>query len=236
MVMFVAQARMRNKRNGFPLWGRGSSAGFTLLELLISMTLLVVIVVIAFGAMRISSRSMSAGERKMDALERYRTVLSIIDSQVESHIPLTYMEEGNKKYYFRGDGKNVRFSTNYSIWGGRKGYIIVNYSVEMDPAGREVLFAAEQVPGIEGRRVSRMIEASAIYFDYFVKDAAEEQGRWVAGSYDGLNIPERIRVHLIQGPKKLSLAFPVRVGGKITAVQGGTAASPVSGQGVQNVR
>ena len=89
MVMFVAQARMRNKRNGFPLWGRGSSAGFTLLELLISMTLLVVIVVIAFGAMRISSRSMSAGERKMDALERYRTVLSIIDSQVESHIPLT---------------------------------------------------------------------------------------------------------------------------------------------------
>ena len=75
---------------------KGKNGGFTLLELLISLTLLVVIVVIAMGAMRLGSRSVAAGEKKMDDRERFRTVLSIIDAQIQSQLPLTYDEEAGK--------------------------------------------------------------------------------------------------------------------------------------------
>ncbi len=68
--------------------------GFTLLELLISLSLLVVIVVIAMGAMRLGSRSVAAGEKKMNDRERFRTVLSLIDAQIQSQLPLTYEERG----------------------------------------------------------------------------------------------------------------------------------------------
>ncbi len=86
------------KRGRRPCSSSGNR-GFTLLELLISLSLLALIVVIMMGAMRISSRSVTVAERKMDAQERFRTVLAVMDAQIQSHVPLTYEEDGNKKYY-----------------------------------------------------------------------------------------------------------------------------------------
>jgi prepilin-type N-terminal cleavage/methylation domain-containing protein len=196
-----------------------SDGGFTLLELLISMTLLVVIVAITMGAMSMGSRSVASGERKMDAQERFRTVLSVMDAQIQSQVPLTYEEEpGKKRYYFSGNGKTLRFLTNYSIWGGQRGYVIVDYTVKADNTGKDVLYAGEQVPGIEGRRDIRLIEATGISFEYFHKDRAEEQGKWLEMLSGESLIPEKVKIHIVEGTKKLSLLFPVRVGGEMKAV------------------
>ena len=184
MTMKGAQ-RISPIRNGKRCRLPAPCGGFTLLELLISMTLLVVVVVIAMGALRISARSVTAGEKRMEAQERFRTVLSIIDAQIQSQVPLTYEEEGNKKYYFRGNGKALRFSTNYSIWQGRNGYVIADYAVEAGNEGKEMLYAGEQVPGMEGRRRTPLMEASAISFEYFQRDPTEEQGKWMVASSDG---------------------------------------------------
>jgi prepilin-type N-terminal cleavage/methylation domain-containing protein len=195
-----------------------SDGGFTLLELLISMTLLVVIVAITMGAMSMGSRSVASGERKMDAQERFRTVLSLMDAQIQSQVPLTYEVDGKKRYYFSGDGKNLRFSTNYSIWGGQRGYVIVDYTVKADNTGKEVLYAGEQVPGIEGRRDIRLIEATGISFQYFHKDRSEEQGKWLEMLSGESFVPEKVKVHIVEGTKKLFLVFSVRVGGEMTTV------------------
>jgi prepilin-type N-terminal cleavage/methylation domain-containing protein len=192
---------MMNDRNG----------GFTLLELLISLTLLVLIVVIAMGAMRLGSRSVAAGEKKMDDRERFRTVLSLIDAQIQSQLPLTYGEAASRKYYFRGDGKTLRFPTSYSIWSGRKGYVIVDYRIEADGSGREVLSASEQVPGIEGQANAPLLEANGISIDYFYKDPTEEIGAWWELLPEGPIIPEKIRFRLTRGQEQFTLVFPVRV-------------------------
>ncbi len=188
-----------------------SAGGFTLLELLISLSLLVVIVVIAMGAMRLGSRSVAAGEKRMDAQERFRTVLSLVDAQIQSYLPLTYEEAGTRRYYFQGDGKTLRFPTSYSIWNGRRGYVIVDYRVEADGSGREVLSASEQIPGIEGQGSTPLLEANEISFDYFFQDPTEETGKWLELLPEGNIIPERIRVHMTREGKKLVLVFPVRV-------------------------
>jgi general secretion pathway protein J len=197
------------------------AGGFTLLELLISMTLLAVIVVITMGAMRIGSRSVAAGEKRMEEQERVRTVLSIMDAQIQSQIPLSYDEGDGRKYHFRGDGKNLRLSTNYSIWEGGNGYVIADYRVEADGTGNETLYASEQIPGIEGRRESRMIDAATISFDYFYKEPTEEQGKWREALSDGTVIPEKIRMHVARKSGNLSRVFPVRVRGTMMPVQGG---------------
>lgn len=200
---------------------RSCTGGFTLLELIISMTLLVLIVVIAAGAMRIGSRSVAAGEKKMEAQDRLRMVLSTLDAQISSHVPLTYQEEGNKRYYFRGEKKTLRFSTSYSIWGRLRGCVIVTYKVENHGDGQEVLSAVEQIPEHEERHETRLLAASAISFEYYVQDASEEKGKWVDMLSDGLTIPEKIRVRVTQGSSQLPLVFPVRVVGKMMMVQSG---------------
>jgi prepilin-type N-terminal cleavage/methylation domain-containing protein len=198
-----------------------SESGFTLLELLISMTLLVLILVITLGALRMSSRSVAAGEKKMDSQERFRTVLAILDAQIQSQVPLTYEQEGQKIYYFKGNRKALRLSSNHSIWGGQRGYVVVDYRVEADQTGKEVLYASEQIPGIEGRQDTRLIEATGISFEYFHRDPTEEQGMWMDQMSDGTTIPEQIRIHIVNGTKNLSLVFPVRVRGKILTIPGG---------------
>lgn len=201
---------------------RKPDAGFTLLELLISITLLAVIIALLTGAVRLGSRSVAAGEKKMEAQERFRTVIFLIDAQIQSQVPLTYQEEGNTKYYFQAKAKTLRFATNYSIWGGKRGYVIADYRIENDGSGKDIMNAAELVPGMEGRRDVRFLEASSISFEYFWKEPGEEQGKWVESLTEGVAIPEKIRIHVMQGTKKLTLLFPVRVGGNILNVQGGT--------------
>ena len=110
--------------------------GFTLLELLIAMSLLVLIISITMGALTLASRSVAAGERTMEGHERFRTVTAVLDAQIQSHLPLAYEEEDYERYYFRGTNKTLRLATNYSIWSGGRGYVIVNYRVAAGDARR----------------------------------------------------------------------------------------------------
>jgi prepilin-type N-terminal cleavage/methylation domain-containing protein len=206
----------RGKQRRFP----ASDSGFTLLELLVSMTLLALIVAITMGAMRLGSRSVAAGEKKMEDQERLRTVLSMIDAQIQSQVPLTYEEEGNPKYYFRGDARTLRFSTNYSIWGGRRGYVIVEYKVEADDSGKDVLHASEQIPGMEGRWNTRLIDANGISFDYFYRDPTEPEGKWMETLSEGSVIPEKVRIRMVRKTGNISLVLPFRVRRAMASVQG----------------
>jgi len=202
---------------------RPADGGFTLLELLISMTLLVVILVITMGAMRMGSRSVAAGERKMEAQERFRAVLSIMDAQIASQLPLTYEAEGGTRFAFSGDGRNLRFATGYSIWSGRRGYVVVDYVIEADGAGRSILSAREQVPGTEDFSYARLIEASEMSFDYFYKGPVDEKGGWVDAMTEGTALPGKIRFRMVRGREEISMVFAVRTSAVMTPVQGGRA-------------
>ena len=196
-----------------------NSLGFTLLELIISITLLGIIVLITAGAMRLGFRSVDTGEKRIESLERIRASLNIIDSQIQSAIPLTYDENGIKKYFFKGDRESLQFSTNYSIWGGQKGYVIVTYRVESRDQGKQVLYASENIVGIEDKRDAKLFDAfDKIYFEYFYKDPTEEQGKWIEQWTDDTTIPEKVRLHIIDKTKDLSMIIPVRVQGTMSQI------------------
>jgi len=191
--------------------------GFTLLELLISMVMLGIIVVILVGALRLGFRSVDSGERKADSLERMRVSLSVIDSQIQSQTALTYqgeeaLGEEASQYYFNGERDSLEFSTNYSIWGGQKGYVVVSYSV-LEEKGKAVLYASEHIVGVEETRGIKLLDAfDNIYFEYFYKGPTDEVGNWVEEWTDTSQIPAKIKIHLIKGGKDIPLIVPVRIG------------------------
>lgn len=193
--------------------------GFTLLELMISLAILGIIIVIIIGALRLGFRSVDSGEKKMNSLERIRASLLIIDSQIQSQIPLTYAEEGETRYYFSGDSKSLNFSTNYSIWGGQKGYVIVTYRVEPDEKGKEILYASESIMGIEGSKETKLLDNfDAIYFEYFSKGPTEKEGQWSRELTGDHNIPGKIKLHTVTGEKDLSMIIPIRARGSMKEI------------------
>jgi general secretion pathway protein J len=189
--------------------------GFTLLELLISITMLVIIIVIIGGAMRLGSSSIAAGEKRAESIERLRNSISIMQAQIQSGFPLTVDDQGVSRYYFQGDNKSLQLSTNYSIWGGQRGYVVVSYRVERAASGKETLYASEHIVGIEAARETKLLEAfDDIHFEYFEKGLpGEEQGRWVQEWTDDNLIPSKIRLHLLSGRKDRSVIIPIRATG-----------------------
>lgn len=187
--------------------------GFTLLELLISITIIGIIVVIVANAFRLSFRSIDMADRTIESLERLRASFRIISSQIQSEIPLKYDKEGQKEYYLKGDKEYLQLSTNYSIFGGQKGYALVKYIVEQEGSGKYSLYATESIVGIEDeRKVKLLSNFDEIYFEYFYTDPTAEEGEWTEEIKDeDQKVPEKILLHVTDGQKKYSFVFPVRV-------------------------
>lgn len=184
--------------------------GFTLLELLISITMIGLIALIVTGAVRLGSRSVDGGERRIESIERLKNSLGIIESQILSEIPLSYEEDGNRRYYFQGDGTFVQFTSTYSIWGGKKGYVLTLLRVEVDSNGKRSLKAKEKplIGGIEAETI--LFEGfDDIHFEYFYRNQSNEEGKWVSEWTEEGLIPERIKIGLMRDQRDLSLILPI---------------------------
>lgn len=210
------------------------SRGFTLLELLISIVMIGVIALIVSGAMRLGLRTVSAGEKKIDNFERIRASFSAIDSQIQSQIPLSYEDQGEKRYYFQGDKGFLQLATNYSIWGGQKGYVIVTYKVMSDNTGKQFLSVSENFIGMTVNRESELFSSSdEIDFEYFYKDPTEEHGRWIETWTDTANIPIKVKLHLLYREKDISMIIPLRTAGTLSQTTPARAVDRQSTRGIK---
>jgi prepilin-type N-terminal cleavage/methylation domain-containing protein len=201
--------------------------GLTLLELLISMAIIGIIALIMTGALRLSFRSVESGEKKVEAHERMRSSLAAIDSQIQSEIPLTYDDQGERKYYFLGERGFLQFASNYSIWGMGQGYVIATYTVETEENGKQILYVTENTIGVENIRTTRLFDAfDTIYFEFFYKDPTEEEGTWVEEWTDEFTMPEKVRIHLVEGVRDLAMIIPLRARGSLAQSAGSQSSFP----------
>jgi len=186
-------------------------SGFTLLELTVSIALIGIIVLVIAGALRLGYRSVESGEKRVESLERIRSSLNIVDSQLQSFIPLSYEDAGETKYYFKGERGLVQFSTNYSIWGGEKGYVVATYAVSTADNGKQILSAAETIVGTgSGRETKLFTNFNTISFSYFFKDPTAEEGKWVDQWTEEDVLPEKIALRLTEGVRDFIMIIPLR--------------------------
>jgi general secretion pathway protein J len=188
--------------------------GFTLLEMIISLSIIGIIILVISGAMRLGVNSMDKGDRKINSLERIRSSMNIMDSQVQSLFPFKYKEDGVEKIYFSGNGNSLMFSTNYSAWGPEWGYISVKYRVVEDNNGSFGLQSIENVLGRERLRTLKLFDSlKGIYFEYLSQKESEDGKifEWVDSWESDKSIPTKIRVHLLYEEKEYSFTLPVRV-------------------------
>lgn len=206
-----------NRRSGQP------EGGFTLLELLISMAVLLLIVVFAAGALSLGSRSVAQGDARMENLERLRMGISTIRAQIESQVPLRIEEEGKNRYAFKGDGKTLQMATGYSAWGSEKGPFMVSYRVEDGDRGKQVLRVTEALFGTEYKRETVLLEASEIAFEYEMLSVVDPAASWGESWTETEILPGRVRLRLVDGKRNIALVVPTRSQGVMMPAGPGTA-------------
>ncbi len=216
---------MKGQRN--PGTQHLSDRGFTLLELLISFSIIALIVLIIAGAMRLAYHSVESGEKRAEYLERLRGSIALINAQVQSQVPLTYADDAEKKLYFTGERELMTLATNYSIWGREKGYAVVTYRVEADSTGKKMITASERTIGLDSPRETKLLTGfDEIYFEYFFKGPTDEKGSWTDRWTETTAVPEKMLLHLVLDKKDFSMIIPMRTAA-IPPSQAAAPAGPV---------
>ncbi len=179
-----------------------SDDGFTLLEIIVSVTLVAMMAVGLWAVLRISINSWKRGTEFVDANQRNRSILDMVKKQMASiygiAAPVDLQTGGAVYPIFAGAEGSVQFiSLNSLRFMEHPGLTMVSYDVAQDRRGNYKLVEREaQYLGMDPSRESlfdRSDESVVTIFDnllsftfeYFDPGTAEQPSRWVR-SWDPL--------------------------------------------------
>lgn len=89
--------------------GKKTSNGFTLLELLVSITILSLIITISYSALRMGTRSWDASIVKIEANTKKRSALALIKNKIEHIYPIVWNVDARQVLAFEGSEDSLRF-------------------------------------------------------------------------------------------------------------------------------
>jgi general secretion pathway protein J len=195
----------------------GNSKGFTLSELLISLTIVAMIVVIIFGALRIGIRAWEKGERDVDSRQRQRIVLDLIRRQLASTCVNGAWGRDQQLVSLKGDSKSIDFVSHIPMTpGNRFGLVYVKYAVKQNKGDNQeyLTFYEKSVASPDktigaGNRdegdFSELIPGvKSIVFEYLKDRPGEEESKWQK-NWDPVadkGIPRAVRITLEENSEK----------------------------------
>jgi len=183
-----------------------SVRGFTLLELLVAVMILTLMMTVAFGAVRLGSRSLEAGIKRANASEEVRTVSDFLRRQFAQMIPISVGDDEVAQIAFAGDQNSIRFIAAARRHPAFAGLLVYTLDTEeYADVQRLVLSYAPFDPGAgnlrEAKSGQHLILAdgfATISFEFFGKKAADSLPLWhTEWPDDEENLPELVRIRLV---------------------------------------
>ncbi|RLA88380.1 MAG: hypothetical protein DRG20_06220, partial [Deltaproteobacteria bacterium] len=172
--------------------GRINKKGFTLLELILSLSILSVLVVLMAGVMSLGSRAWDRGEEMSNDSQKIRISLGLIAKQLKSIYPFS-LRKGTISYVaFNGKENLLDFVSTYSFTTkGIEAMFRVTYQVKNDKKNeKENLLVQEEWmldgkkfkegKGNEGIAWSLIKNAESIRFSFYDLDEEKWLKEWKA--------------------------------------------------------
>lgn len=160
--------------------------GFTLIEVLIAMTLLGIMVVLLFSSLKISADSWEKGESKITDVNEVTVVYNFFQRHLSAAIPLwNDFSEEDKTFSFQGKAQSLQFVSTFPASAGRSGLQL--FSIQMQEEDNERLVIVTITPffpvteGEEWRKeeVALIKHVSDFKLAYFGSDDNGSEGVWL---------------------------------------------------------
>jgi len=196
---------------------KGHGKGFTLLELMIAITITAVIVVIIFGALRISIRAWEKGEKDVDMRQRQRIVLDLIKRQLASTCVREAWGKDRQLVSLKGDNKSIEFVSHIPmVPGNRFGLVYVQYAVKQDKDNlkEHLTFYEKNIALLDKKSDAVNPDASdfsellpgmkSIVFEYLKERPGEETSPWQNGWDPSVDkgVPRAVRITIEENDEK----------------------------------
>lgn len=177
----------------------GCRNGFTLIEVLIAMTLLGVMVVLLFSSLRIAAESWNAGESKVEEVNQKAVVYQFFKHHLTAIRPLPMLADqqgpvSESQQAFQGHVQSLRFVTALPAASARKGLQL--FTIALDPTDNSRLMVSlipyretEADAGLPPDRPEMLLENIAeLKFAYFGKTEDVAELKW----YDEWTLADRL--------------------------------------------
>ncbi|MES2949199.1 MAG: prepilin-type N-terminal cleavage/methylation domain-containing protein [Pseudomonadota bacterium] len=185
-----------------------SQRGFTLLELLISLTLLGLILVLLFGGLRLSVRSWDVVQKQVDVLNSVRSVESLVRREMEQVYPYRWKTVPVQRYAFLGERHKVNFVAPLPSRIGVGGLYAIALELEQTNNGRRLTW--KQVPinplmqdfsALDAAKEMVLIGAELnavddIWLSYFGRETEAAAPRWVERWDSVTTMPMLVRIQV----------------------------------------
>lgn len=114
---------------------RRRSAGFTFVEMLLSIVLLGMLLAVAYGGMSAGTRSADRGEKYIELVNRTRVTHELLRLQLQRATPLPMVIDGVDSVVFEGESDRVRFVAPMPGYLGQGGAQIQEISFQRSEGG-----------------------------------------------------------------------------------------------------
>lgn len=190
-------------RSPLPVDARSDTRGFTLVEIILAVSILAVIVLMATSALRVGLRAWESGQRRVDLQQESRALVEAVSEALAGAYPYQGRLglSPQRVVLFEGEADEVRFVTSspplvldapgvpfHAVVLGRKGPDALRMVERMVPTDEPF------GPGPELVLTRSVARFSLAYRD----DAGAWQERWDAKEADGL--PTAVRLELVVDP------------------------------------
>jgi general secretion pathway protein J len=192
------------------------AAGFTLIELIIALTLVALMAVGLWGAFRISVRSWMRGTEFIDTNQRTRTILDLVKKQMASiyglSVPIDSQPGSPIVPLFAGKDMSVQFiSLNSLRFQENPGLTMVSYDLIRDKAGRFSMVEREApylgldlalsttMDDREEQLTPIFEDLESFSFEFFDPGAQDRPARWVKewNTSETLRLPTALSLTMV---------------------------------------
>jgi general secretion pathway protein J len=198
-----------------PPFGKGGwgGFGFTLIEVMISFTILGLILLIVFGVFRLGLSAWEKGESIQEEYQQVRIISQLISRQVKSIVPYKIKTPKAEGDYlaFQGEANSLKFVSALPLRGGRPEglvYVMYEYKEGGEEGGRFVFYEQrvlnkdlmEENPK-EEQAVPLLEGISEMHFEYYQEEDPDkgQAGGWLTewDAKEKRELPRALRMTLI---------------------------------------
>ena len=200
--------------------GSDRRAGFTLVELLVSMVVLALVAVVMTGGLRFVLRAMSSTDSRREAMEELTLGLSVLRGELERAEPLMVKSGKRELVLFSGGPDRMRFANVEPPYLGGPPYLAYEYAVVPDDGGiyrielrRAPLDpAAPDLAVVEAGGARTVLRVGQeLRFTYFGKLGERDEASWRESWPVGPKLPQAIRLAAGEDPAWPELVVAMRV-------------------------